>query len=68
MLTRACPECGHGSAFWIQGISLFTRVDYFRCVACGFVWYTPINQPYALPTVVMQGRPKRFKRADAHRS
>jgi predicted Zn finger-like uncharacterized protein len=68
MLTRACPECGHGSAYWIQETSLYVRVDYFRCLECSHVWYTPKNDPKAVPTVVMQGRAKRSAQVSARRS
>ena len=67
MVPRVCPECGHGSTYWIQGVSQFARVDYFRCVECAHVWHTPKNDPAAVPTVVMQGKPRRVGRADARR-
>ena len=65
MLPRACPECGHGSANWIQGVNLSGRVDYFRCPECAHVWHTPRNEPDAVPTVVMQGKPRRRESAFA---
>lgn len=38
MPAQACPNCAHQAPRWLQPISKFAAVDYFRCDACGHVW------------------------------
>lgn len=54
-LLRPCPWCASRSAYWLEGTSTESLVNYCRCDECGCVWTIPKDQPDATPTLVAQG-------------
>ena len=48
-----CPKCKDAPAQFLEALSEFAYVNYYRCERCAYVWNVPKSNPDATPRDVL---------------